>query len=65
MRRPRLSVPATNAKFYGKRIETNRERDTRTERSLLELGLRVLTLWEYALRDQERLRRKLVPFLVL
>ena len=58
-------VPATNAKWWSKKIEANRERDARKERSLRDLGVRVLTVWECELRQVEKLRRKLLRFLDL
>lgn len=56
-------TPKSNAQWWSKKIEANRERDRRKERSLKDLGLRVLTVWECDLRDSENLRRRLVRFL--
>lgn len=56
-------VPATNSEFWATKIEANRERDARKVRQLIDLGLRVLTIWECELRDRAALERKLSRFL--
>jgi DNA mismatch endonuclease (patch repair protein) len=42
--------PATNAKFWVIKIDTNRARDRRVQGQLRRLGWRVLTVWECELR---------------
>ena len=62
---PKGRVPATNASFWAEKIEANRQRDSRKERELRALGLRVLTIWECELRDIAKLRLKTLQFLQL
>lgn len=40
------SRPKKNADFWKEKFERNRERDDRTEKKLIELGWRVLVVWE-------------------
>ncbi|MGE3171541.1 MAG: very short patch repair endonuclease [Planctomycetota bacterium] len=56
-------VPATNAKWWGEKIEANRARDARKSRALRQQGLQVLTVWECELRHPDNLCRKLRRFL--
>lgn len=48
-------MPATRPEFWAGKIEGNRERDIRNVSSLRELGWRVLTVWECAMRGKCRL----------
>ena len=56
-------VPATNSSFWSAKIDANRERDVRKARQLMDLGLRVLTIWECELHDRDAVERKLRRFL--
>ena len=56
-------IPATNVEYWSRKIDDNRSRDRRKTSQLRELGLRVLTVWECELRDEEALKRKLRQFL--
>lgn len=47
-------APAANAAFWAEKIARNRARDEGAERRLLDLGWRVLTIWECALRGIDR-----------
>lgn len=48
-------VPATRTDFWGGKISGNANRDIENQRKLLELGWRVIVIWECAIRnDQEK-----------
>jgi len=44
-------VPQTNFSFWRKKLEGNRERDLRNIRQLLDLGWRVLIIWECSTKN--------------
>jgi DNA mismatch endonuclease (patch repair protein) len=46
--------PGTRPEFWGKKISGNIERDARVRLQLIELGWRVLDIWECTLRGRER-----------
>ena len=46
--------PGTHTEFWRRKVESNRERDARAEVRLRELGWRVGTVWECAMRGQTR-----------
>ena len=46
------NLPASNAEFWARKFELNRERDTRKRRQLEEAGWRVHEAWECDLRDR-------------
>jgi DNA mismatch endonuclease (patch repair protein) len=46
------ATPKTRAKFWQKKLNGNRGRDSRQIRSLVEMGWRVLVVWECALRNE-------------
>jgi DNA mismatch endonuclease (patch repair protein) len=52
-----FKLPSTRQEFWSHKITGNRERDSRSIQSLLELGWRVLTIWECALRGQQRMEQ--------
>lgn len=56
--------PDTNADFWRKKREGNRQRDARVRRALRKTGWSVLTVWECELRDSSRLHGKLKKFLM-
>ncbi len=47
--------PSSRPDFWREKIEGNRQRDTRNVQTLLDLGWRVMTLWECALKGKKRL----------
>ncbi|WP_256366648.1 very short patch repair endonuclease [Ancylobacter sp. TS-1] len=49
-------TPATNTAFWLEKIERNQARDRNTKNQLLELGWRVLTVWECSFRGVGRRR---------
>ncbi|WP_018950963.1 very short patch repair endonuclease [Thioalkalivibrio sp. AKL12] len=51
-------LPSTRVDFWREKIDTNRERDRRNRSKLLDLGWRVLDVWECAMRGKERLDPK-------
>lgn len=50
-----FKLPSTNSEFWEKKIQRNVQRDAETVSALLELGWRVVTVWECALRGPGRL----------
>jgi DNA mismatch endonuclease, patch repair protein len=51
---PLFVTPATNREFWVAKIGRNQSRDDAAIRALRELGWRVLTVWECALRGRDR-----------
>ena len=47
-------LPKQNRTFWKKKIDINQDRDKRAEADLRNLGWRVLTIWECALRGRQR-----------
>ena len=47
--------PSSRPEFWKDKIEGNRERDIRNQEALLNLGWRIFTLWECALKGKTRL----------
>lgn len=45
-------MPSTRPEFWREKLEGNRARDDRNERSLLDAGWRVAVVWECALRGK-------------
>jgi DNA mismatch endonuclease Vsr len=60
---PRAGKPASNIKFWRKKINGNRERDRRVVKELRKAGWRVLTVWQCEIKDHVRLERRLSKFL--
>lgn len=56
-------APTTNAEFWARKLQTNRERDARNHSELHELGCSVLDVWECELEDADVVLSKLVAFL--
>lgn len=50
-------VPKTRSRFWGAKIERNRQRDKNTSRALRSSGIRVLRVWEHSLTRNESLRK--------
>lgn len=59
----RASRPNSNAEFWSKKLEANRERDLRQLDALRELGWEVLVIWQCELRDKAALELVLTGFL--
>ncbi|MBL8754421.1 MAG: DNA mismatch endonuclease Vsr [Planctomycetes bacterium] len=55
--------PKTNGTWWADKIEANRSRDSRKSRELRRSGMRVLVVWECALRDPEKVRGAVLQFL--
>jgi DNA mismatch endonuclease (patch repair protein) len=53
-------LPKTRAEFWLAKLDGNVERDRRSKASLKQLGWRVLTVWECELKDEPRLRGRLM-----
>jgi DNA mismatch endonuclease (patch repair protein) len=47
----RSKLPQSNAEFWKKKVEKNRDRDRKARRGLARLGWKVVTLWQCQLRD--------------
>lgn len=60
-RRGRL--PKTRPEFWAPKIESNRARDRRKEKELIELGWRVVTVWQCELDDMAALTERLMAAL--
>lgn len=56
-------VPKTNGAYWVEKLRRNAERDHCAERSLREMGWRVLVVWECQTRDPERLASMIRGFL--
>jgi DNA mismatch endonuclease, patch repair protein len=53
------TTPKTRPEFWEAKFRGNVERDQRNRKALIELGWKVLEIWECELNDEPRLRRKL------
>ena len=51
-----LRIPSENREFWQRKIERNRERDSRDKARLLEMGWSVVTIWECQLKPAVRAR---------
>lgn len=56
-------APATNQDFWAQKRRSNAERDKRNRRALRAAGWTVFEVWECATKDEEKLKRKLLPLL--
>jgi DNA mismatch endonuclease (patch repair protein) len=56
-------VPATNAVFWSEKRAGNVKRDERNIQALLDLGWKVLVIWECETSDLETLRAQVQEFL--
>lgn len=59
----RSKRPATNEKFWGRKLDGNVKRDKRFRRELHAMGWRVLVVWECETRIVDKLHRKIERFL--
>jgi DNA mismatch endonuclease (patch repair protein) len=57
------STPRSNAAFWRRKRDGNKERDRRIRRALRRLGWKVLTIWECHTRDARRIEDALTGFL--
>lgn len=56
-------MPKTNSEYWSQKISANKQRDSRTIRSLAREDWKTLILWECELSDEARLERKLRKYL--
>lgn len=52
---PRCRMPSTNTEYWNRKVARNKERDAANQKSLLDSGWRVLTIWECALTGKWKL----------
>lgn len=55
--------PKSNTEYWQRKLERNMDRDVEDQSKLVEMGWRVLIVWECELRDKARLRKRVVDFL--
>jgi DNA mismatch endonuclease, patch repair protein len=55
--------PKSNQEFWTRKFDLNVLRDRRVEQELVQLGWKVLTIWECEIADNEHLRANLAEFL--
>jgi len=60
----RAKLPKSNRSFWKRKIEGNRKRDERIARLLRKEGWHVITVWQCALRNPERVLRRLRRMIV-
>jgi len=60
---PIAGLPKSNLSYWEPKLQRTRERDRDNARALVELGWRVLTVWECELRDADRLLDRIHCFL--
>ena len=51
----RTKLPKSNVEYWRQKLAKNKERDWKAARHLLDLGWRVLTVWECALQGKKKL----------
>ena len=59
----RASRPATNQKFWNRKLDKNIIRDKLNNKALKSLGWKTLTIWECQTKDKDKLLSKLEKFL--
>jgi DNA mismatch endonuclease, patch repair protein len=59
----RSKRPTTNHAFWNKKLDGNMERDKKFRRMLVQMGWKVLVIWECETRKPVSLKRKLENFL--
>jgi DNA mismatch endonuclease, patch repair protein len=59
----RSNIPKSNEEYWKPKLEGNVSRDELHNQELLELGWRVLTVWECELKEPQKLSDKLMLFL--
>lgn len=55
--------PKSNKSYWNQKLERNRLRDARNARALRRAGWGVMTIWECALKHEDRLARRIIRFL--
>jgi DNA mismatch endonuclease (patch repair protein) len=55
----RAKLPTTNRAFWKKKINGNKRRDARIAKLLRKQGWQVITVWQCALRNQDRVKNRL------
>ena len=51
---PHYTIPKTNAEFWVKKMQRNRQRDEEVKKKLAEMGWHSVTLWECELKPAKR-----------
>lgn len=62
---PKSKRPATNVEFWNKKLDANIVRDAKDCSLLVDLGWKVIVVWECELRNQDALERRLRSSLVV
>lgn len=55
----RATIPKRNREFWIEKFEQNSQRDAMRQRELLEMGYRVLVVWECELENENQVRQKI------
>lgn len=56
-------TPKSNVEFWQRKLEGNAKRDAENQARLVEMGWRVIIIWECEIRDREALRQRLARLL--
>ena len=56
-------MPKSRLEFWRPKLEENRKRDLRNQRSLRKAGWRIHLIWECELADREKLENRILEFL--
>ncbi|MDS4020385.1 MAG: DNA mismatch endonuclease Vsr [Candidatus Competibacter sp.] len=56
-------TPKSNVEFWLAKLEGNAKRDAENQARLVEIGWRIIVIWECEIRDREALRQRLAPLL--
>jgi DNA mismatch endonuclease (patch repair protein) len=59
----RSRIPKTNSEYWEAKIKRNQERDNKNYRKLVDLGWRVLTIWECEISNKIKLSERLINFI--
>lgn len=51
---PKSKLPSTNTEFWASKISGNIERDRLVKNALIELGWRVLVIWQCSMKNKEK-----------
>ncbi|WP_289172298.1 very short patch repair endonuclease [uncultured Parasutterella sp.] len=51
---PKSKLPSTNTEFWASKISGNIERDRLVKNTLIELGWRVLVIWQCSMKNKEK-----------
>lgn len=58
-----LRIPKTRVDFWTRKLEGNRQRDIKNQQRLLDLGWKILVVWECEIRDLPALDAKIRLFM--